>query len=102
MSVFRTGAVVHRQRGSRQAAEECRHFTLRQETGGAFGEAVGRRTAQLRTEDGQRAADAVAADVEVPPASVKRISATRIWCRPNGSSSRSPVPKIIGPNPRRC
>lgn len=33
----------------------------------------------------------------VPPASVKRISATRIWCRPNGSSSRSPVPKIIGP-----
>ena len=64
MSVIRTGAVVHRQRGSRQAAEECRHFTLRQETGGAFGEAVGRRTAQLRTEDGQRAADAVAADVE--------------------------------------
>ena len=64
ISVFRTGAVVHRQRGSRQAAEECRHFTLRQETGGAFGEAVGRRTAQLRLEDGQRAADAVAADVE--------------------------------------
>ncbi len=25
----------YRQRGSRQAAEECRHFTLRQETGGA-------------------------------------------------------------------
>ena len=41
MPVFRTGAVVHRQRGSRQAAEEGRHFTLRQEAGGAFGEAVG-------------------------------------------------------------
>ena len=53
--------MVHRQRGTRQAAEERRHFTLGQEAGGAFGEAVGGRAAQLRLEDGQRAAHVVTA-----------------------------------------
>ena len=28
MAIFRTRAVIHRQRCARQAAEECRHFTL--------------------------------------------------------------------------
>lgn len=97
MSVFRTGAVVHRQRGSRQAAEECRHFTLRQETVALSAKpwVVGQLSCARKM---------VSAPLtlwpqtsRVPPASVKRISATRIWCRPNGSSSRSPVPKIIGP-----
>jgi hypothetical protein len=50
--------VIHRQRGAGQAAEEGRHFPLGQEAGRAFGEAPGVRAAQLRLEDGQRAADA--------------------------------------------
>ena len=55
--------MVHRQRRAGQAAEEGGHFTLRQEAGRTFREAVRRRATQLRLEDGQRAANAVAANV---------------------------------------
>ena len=64
MAVFRASAVVHRQRRSRQAAEEGRHFALREETGRAFGEAVGGWATELGLENRQRAADAMAANVQ--------------------------------------
>ncbi|STR62893.1 Uncharacterised protein [Klebsiella michiganensis] len=97
MAVFRASAVVHRQRRSRQAAEEGRHFALREETGRAFGEAVGGWATELGLEIVSAPLTLWPQTSMVPPASVKRISATRIWCRPKGSSRRSPVPKIIGP-----
>ncbi|MOA20778.1 hypothetical protein D3C78_1412400 [compost metagenome] len=64
MAVFRLGAVVHRQRRPRQTAEEGRHLALGQEAGGAFSKAGGGRARQLRLENGQRAAHAMAADVQ--------------------------------------
>ncbi|MNE67557.1 hypothetical protein D3C80_1631720 [compost metagenome] len=64
MSVFWLCAVIHRQRRTRQAAEECRHFALRQEAGSAFGKAGGGWAGELRLENGQSAADAVAANVQ--------------------------------------
>ena len=63
MTIFRTGTVVHRQRSTRQAAEEGRHFTLRKETRRTFREAVSGRAAQLGLEDGQRAANGMTANV---------------------------------------
>ena len=63
MTIFRAGAVVHRQRSARQAAEEGRHFPLREETRRTFREAVRGRAAQLGLEDGQRAANGMTANV---------------------------------------
>ncbi|MNE80890.1 hypothetical protein D3C80_1775000 [compost metagenome] len=64
MTVFRFRTVIHCQCRTRQAAEEGWHFALRQELRRAFRETVSGRAGELRLEDGQRAADFAATDIQ--------------------------------------
>ncbi len=95
MSVFRTAQWYIASAAPGRPPRNAGIYPADRKRGGAFGEAVGRRTARCAWKM-VMPLTLWPQTSRVPPASVKRISATRIWCRPNGSS-RSPVPKIIGP-----